>query len=343
MTTLHIYSNRHIGEQVSNIKKGDWIYLENSLSKNRWLLFFKYKNIDESNLDVTYITQDQLFELRGTDMKFDSIVGNPPYQMVTNGNSNPIWHNFVIKSFELLKDGGYLSMVHPAGWRNVSGKFTDVRELLLSKQLEYLEIHNIEDGQKTFGAKTRYDWYVLQNVDRYKNTIVKFEDGIMEEIDTREILFLPNHSLSKIKSLVAKEGEERVHIVHSESAYEIRKKHIFNQKTDEFRYPVVYTVNSADLPTFKYSSTNSNGHFGIPKVILMPATGTGRYIDVEGEYGLTQFVFAIADDPVNLPLIKRALDSKEFQNLMTACSVGLNGYNHKVIGMLRKDFWKEFV
>jgi hypothetical protein len=343
MTTLHIYSNRHIGEQVSNIKKGDWIYLENSLSKNRWLLFFKYKNIDESNLDVTYITQDQLFELRGSDMKFDSIVGNPPYQMVTNGNSNPIWHNFVIKSFELLKDGGYLSMVHPAGWRNVSGKFTNVRDLLLSKQLEYLEIHNIENGQKTFGASTRYDWYTMQNVDRYKNTIVKFEDGIIEEIDLRKLPFIPNHSYNRIESLIAKEGDARVDILHSESAYELRKKYVSKKQTDEFKYPLISRVRvGLDFDEY-WSSRNDLGHFGISKLVFSVEGATGAYVDIDGVYGLTQFAWAIVDDVENLIQIKKVFDSSVFRELMTATTLKGNVFNYKIIATFRKDFWKEFV
>jgi hypothetical protein len=66
MTTLHIFSNRHIDAEVTNIKKGDWIYLENSLSRKRWSLFFKYINIDENTLNVTYVTQEEYFKLKGT-------------------------------------------------------------------------------------------------------------------------------------------------------------------------------------------------------------------------------------------------------------------------------------
>ena len=281
--------------------------------------------------------------INGVDnMKFDVIVGNPPYQTETNGNSRPIWDKFILKSFELLKEDGYLSMVHPAGWRNVTGKFTNVRDLLLSKQMEYLEIHNESDGQKVFGASTRYDWYNVQNVDKYKNTIVKFEDGSVEQIDLSEMPFIPNHSLEHIKSFIAKEGEERVEII-SNSAYHTQRNYINKIKIGEFKYPVVYTVNKNDDLSFRWSSTNQNGHFGVSKIILMPATGTGRYIDAAGEYGLTQFTYGIVDSSDNLPFIKNALESKKFENLMTACSVGLNGYNHKVLSTFRKDFWKEFV
>jgi hypothetical protein len=286
------------------------------------------------------------------DMKFDVIVGNSPYQM-KRGNSDAtiaIWDRFVLKSFELLNENGYLSMVHPAGWRNASGRFTGTRDLLLSKQMEYLEIHNEKDGLQTFGAKTRYDWYILKNTENNNNsTVVKFEDKSLLKVNLSDLPFIPNHSYNQIKNLIADSDQERVEILHSYSAYFCRGKkhrsinHVVEEKTSTHKYPVVYTVNISGGLTLKYSSINSNGHFGIPKVILMPATGTGKYIDIKGEYGLTQFVFAIADEPANLPLIKRALENKKFENLMTACSVGLNGYNHKVISTFRKDFWKEFV
>jgi hypothetical protein len=285
-------------------------------------------------------------------VKFDVIVGNPPYQR-KRGNSDAtiaIWDRFVLKSFQHLSEGGLLGMVHPSGWRNASGRFTDVRDLLLSRQMEYLEIHNESDGLRVFGAKTRYDWYILKNTENNNNsTVIKFEDKSLLKVNLSGLPFIPNHSYNQIKNLIADSDQERVEILHSYSAYFCRGKkhrsinHVVEEKTSTHKYPVVYTVNINGGLTLKYSSINSNGHFGIPKVILMPATGTGKYIDIKGEYGLTQFVFAIVDEPANLPLIKRALESKKFENLMTACSVGLNGYNHKVLSTFRKDFWKEFV
>jgi hypothetical protein len=127
MTTLHVFSNRHISTEVINIKKGDWIYLENSLSKKRWTLFFKYNNIDETKLGVTYLTQDEFFKLKGTtnNMKypFDVVVGNPPFnddqnQKANTGNyvsaSKKLHLEFINKSLELAKQ---VVMVAPVrGW-----------------------------------------------------------------------------------------------------------------------------------------------------------------------------------------------------------------------------------
>jgi len=125
MATLHVFSNRHIKNEIVNIKKDDWIYLENPLSKKRWSLFFKYSNIDESKLNLTYVTQEEFFRLKGTpnNMKFDIVVGNPPFnddqnQKANTGNyvsaSKKLHLEFINKSLDLAKQ---VVMVAPVrGW-----------------------------------------------------------------------------------------------------------------------------------------------------------------------------------------------------------------------------------
>lgn len=57
-------------------------------------------------------------------VKFDVIVGNPPYQRpreVRNVGS-PLWPEFIARSVELLRDGGYLSMVVPSTWMKKSSR-----------------------------------------------------------------------------------------------------------------------------------------------------------------------------------------------------------------------------
>jgi hypothetical protein len=125
MATLHVFSNRHIKNEIVNIKKDDWIYLENPLSKKRWSLFFKYSNVDESKLKLTYVTQEEFFKLKGTpnNMKFDIVVGNPPFnddqnQKANTGNyvsaSKKLHLEFINKSLDLAKQ---VVMVAPVrGW-----------------------------------------------------------------------------------------------------------------------------------------------------------------------------------------------------------------------------------
>ena len=127
MATLHVYANRHIKDQISKIKNKDIIYLENSLSKKRWALFFKYNNIDQYSLDLKYITQDEFFQLEGVKNNmtypYDSVVGNPPFnddqnKKANTGNyvsaSKKLHLDFIDKSLTLAPE---VHMVSPVrGW-----------------------------------------------------------------------------------------------------------------------------------------------------------------------------------------------------------------------------------
>lgn len=281
------------------------------------------------------------------DMKFDVIVGNPPYQTETAGNSRPIWDKFTVSAFDHLNDNGYLVLVHPAGWRNVGGRYEYIRDLLYSKQMEYLEIHNYNDGRKTFGVSTRYDWYCLKNAPSKKGdgVLVKFEDGTTKKIDVTKLPFIPNHSYDKIAKLIAKPGDESVEVLHSYSAYETRAAHISKTKTKKFKYPVIYFVSAeTGLPVVKYySSINTNGHFGVPKLIWSNSGTTEThkfYLDETGKYGLTEFAYAIVDSPNNLKKIQKAVNLPSFRTAMLAAEVGTRSINRRVLACLKKDFYK---
>jgi len=215
------------------------------------------------------------------------------------------------------------------------------------------------------------------------HTTINFEDKIMTNINVINLEFIPNshfdevysllatngdtvkviHDYSlyetrkkwmsktqddshfdEIKSLVADKDENRVNLLYSASLYHHQKKWMSKNQDDEFIYPCVYTVNSKSEPTFYYSSIQ-HGHFGIPKLIWSNGriTSVGSYIDDHGDYGLTQFAYAIVDEPYLLPLIKKAFDSKNFREIMGACAVGQLSINHKVISLFKKDFWKYFI
>ena len=87
-------------------------------------------------------------------MKFDVIIGNPPYQLQVGPNkTQAIWHKVVDKCLDLLGKGGSMTMIHPSGWRNPSGIFKSLQERLKNKKIEYIQMNSIEEGLKTFGAQ----------------------------------------------------------------------------------------------------------------------------------------------------------------------------------------------
>ena len=282
-----------------------------------------------------------------TRMKFDVVIGNSPFQeKVGNKKTEPLWNKFFHKSLTVLKEGGYLSLIHPSGWRNIEGKFSDIKDIIKNKKLHYLSINNEKKGMEIFGAETRFDYYLLENtLNDGVLTEIRFQDGTIDNVDLKEINFIPNGSLGEIKSLIADEGQERVNLLYSRSAYGTDKNNVSKVFGNGFIYPCVYTVNYLSQPTFHYSNTNQNGHFGIPKVIWSNGriSSVGSYVDGTGEFGLTQFSYAIADEVEKLPFIKRALDSTKFKRLMELCAVGQLTINHKIIATFKKDFWRHFI
>lgn len=280
-------------------------------------------------------------------MKFDVIVGNPPYQTKSDDSdtkTQPIWDKFVAKAFSLLVDNGYLCFVHPSGWRSNGNIYAEAK-VLKTKQIEYLEIHNELDGARTFGANTRYDWYVAKNCSQIKSTTIKDQDGVLTTSNLTNASYIPNSKIDLIKSFLAKNDEEKVEIIHSFSAYESRKDWVSKKKSKKCKYPIIYST-PTDGPTIWYSSTNQNGHFGISKLILNPCRPIGFVVDSDGKYGMSQFCVGIVGDKEYLEMVANVITNQKtngFAEFMEACHFTDKIFNKDVISLLRKDFWKHFV
>jgi len=143
-----------------------------------------------------------------------------------------------------------------------------------------------------------------------------------------------NNHMSKIEAL------------YKSRAYHGGDKHVHTGKTEEFKYPCVkyMPLTKPDI-VFLYSNTKDKGHFGIPKVMFGACTGYGRVeIDTDGSYGMCEFVAGVVCyDKEEQILIKKALESDKFIELMGWCEIGRSGINRYVLAEFRKDFYLEFV
>ena len=319
-------------------------------AKNLFLYLYAFDPKDNYALNIyhgSYLDEgfDKHMEFWGVE-NFDVIVMNPPYQELKEGNrrSQALWDKFVIKTVSQLVEGGYLVAVHPDSWRGLGKGFNEVNSLMKSKQILYLEIHNKYDGIKTFGAGTTYDFYCLHNVPCTMFTKIKCQDGTIERVDISKMDFVPNGMYKEFKKLLAKGGEEKVELISNSSYHTQRSEQMSKEKTVDFKHPCIYLSYKNGSIKKWYSNTDTKGHFNIPKVIF--SNGISHpIIDEIGEYGLTQFAYAIIDEPKNLPYIQKAMLHPDFIKLMSF-SDGVTGtghrYNRNVIALFRKDFWKEF-
>jgi len=307
------------------------------------------------------------FGLKG----FDLVVGNPPYQNLQNniskrGGGDLLWNKFVKKSFDLwLIENGFLLFVHPSGWRkpeSKKSKFKGLFKLITHEnQMIYLSIHNTKDGMKTFKCGTRYDWYLVNKTKKCKNTFISDENNLIHNIDLKNWSFLPNYNFEVVEKLIQENDDSKV--IFSNSSYETRKpwvsqgenvifnrssyssddKNVSKKHTDEFKYPLIHSTPKKGV-RIMYSSINTKGHFGVPKVIFGETGIYNAIIDEKGEYGMTQHAMAIPFDNIEEATnIKKAIESKEFKKLLDSCSWSNYMIDWRLFTYFKKDFWREFI
>jgi hypothetical protein len=273
---------------------------------------------------------------------FDAVIGNPPYNdnSGNKGKGHTLWTKFIEISLEKwINEGGYLLYVNPSLWRQADHP---LQTTMKQYQIEYLEIHDEADGVKIFNCNTRYDWYLINKVPYYKNSEIKTQVGEIVFKDLSKMNFIPNYNYDFIDKLT--ESDDKVDMLYSRSDYASDKKWTKKIKDDEYKYPVVYSVNRKHQAKFIWSNINTKeGHFKKSKVIF-GSGATGFIIDEKGDYACCEFCTGIIDNIENLNHIKIVLDSLKFKNeVIKATSVSKAEINRKILKYFKKDFWKEFI
>lgn len=300
--------------------------------KNLFLLYKLFDCDNEFKLNVyrgSFLTDDfdkhmkDVWKLEG----FDVVIGNPPYNDIPKSDIKRtsgavIWDKFVKKSVELINEEGFLVFVHPAIWRKPidnRSKIFNILEIFKKYNLMSLEIHNVSDGKKTFGAGTRYDFYCLNKSNIYNSTKIKDENGLLNLVNIEKLNFIPNSNIENIIKITNDDDDDDFIKVIYDSSYHANRDYISDIETDFFKYPVVHSTPRSGARIL-YSSRNDKGHFGVPKVIFGEAGINNVIIDIDGEYGLTQgsigLILEENDDPLK---IKTILESDKFKNIIHSC------------------------
>ena len=91
-------------------------------------------------------------------MKFDVVLGNPPYQEKNKTLQNRLWMQFVDKAFEVVSDSGYVAFVTPSNWATTPTLYD---KWFVSKNPIVINIH--ECGKHFLGIGITFSYYIVQN------------------------------------------------------------------------------------------------------------------------------------------------------------------------------------
>lgn len=137
------------------------------------------------------------------DMKFDVIIGNPPYQSEKRTGTQPLWPLFVHKAYSLLEDSGYLGMITPNKWcghtTNVIKGDIHLYQNIFKNKLVACDIQKCSKYFPGVGSyENSFSWFVIANAGSHKFKAYTLDHEF--EVNAEWFDQLPLKSLNKITS-----------------------------------------------------------------------------------------------------------------------------------------------
>ena len=181
-----------------------------------------YHEIENRDNYAYSFLHDNLKEVFG-DVKFDVIIGNPPYQLSVSGEENEIfnaaaiYHLFVERAYQL--NPKYVSMIMPSRWMNGAARGIPeewTNTMLKDKQIKI--IHDFEDSLELFPnvGVSGGICYFLWEKDYKDGTSFTFHNkfgetsertGLLDDFNIGSVIRDSNmHSI--IKKILKKEGKK---------------------------------------------------------------------------------------------------------------------------------------
>lgn len=256
----------------------------NTLDRGEALETHAYAFIHTDNV------RSRLAELFGGDMQFDVIIGNPPYQLETNGFGNqarPIYHQFVTQAKQL--DPRYLVMVTPSRWFSGGMGLSEFRGSMLSDRrmqriVDYPKLYEAFPGVKIRGGISYFLW------DREHNgpcIVETMWDGqptgpaIARYLDAYDVLVRRNEAIPILEKVRAK-GERTLDArVSSQKPFGLATN--FKTKSDNYgmRSPIKLFANQRIAWTERSNIPLNSEWIDEWKVLMTRIQGTSAAVETK--------------------------------------------------------------
>ncbi len=239
-----------------------------------------------------------------TDLKFDFIIGNPPYnsdgvkKVPTKTNidkkedGKTIWTEFIKKNISLLKENGKMNVVIPSIWMKPDK--AGMYELLLKYQIEKLHAYHSTAVTKIFNyqVQTPLCYFLLTKrenhgkIELYDHQVNNYVDFPLKENIPIPLCFatIVNKFLKKVEEY----GQLKVIKTNMPSIK--TKISVVEHTHPEQSYKNIRTttLNKKKEPELKINYSNEPLiHYGESKIVLAHKMYGFPYLDKEGIYGIS--------------------------------------------------------
>ena len=283
------------------VRKETIWFLTDCPQKAKILNYPHYKGVNVIVAD--YLTWEN------NNMKFDAIVGNPPYQDGEKGYKGlaTLWPKFVKKSFGLVNRNGYILMVTPPSWMSPGSELFEV----LKPNLLHIDL----DCGKYFSVGSEFSWWLYSARPASKCMMVSKNETTISSIEN--LPFLPNILNEKSISIIRKvlvANLVRLPMNINSECHSQKTDIVCERKEGEFQYPVYHTN------TITLYSVVPHTNFKKKKVIIS-LTGNFNPVYDDGNIGTGQNVFwiEVKSEKDGLDLIDYLTKSKLMRFIMTVC------------------------
>ncbi len=288
------------------------------------------------------------------DVKFDVIIGNPPYNAnktkdipqrrnnLTDTHWFPVWKDFVHKSLDLLKDDGYLCFVTPASWLKPDAG--GIHNLLTSYKIHRMHTMGSYETYKLFDKRAQIPctFFLLQKkptdniipiYEPWKNTYTPFKLQTPDKpIPMKHISIL-----NKIFAFTEQHGSLGGFCLPTSSIS--RKVKYSNDGVLGFPYRNIKSCKLVDgKPVLVHNWSNKPGSFyqpGLPKLVLAHSVFGFPHLDssgYDGVYGRGKFVFYGSHD--FLQALRTFLSLKSILYLYSATQYRMRFLDREIFGVL---------